>query len=104
MIKAEIFNNQAGEIVGFQISDHAAKHVCNAVSMLAINAVNSIEKLTNTGCTYDYDGVDYINFRLNNSNERGEKAGVLLDSLLLGLTHLKESFPTELVITEIKKQ
>jgi len=102
MIKVEILKNQAGEIVGFQISDHAAKHVCNAVSMLAINTINSIEALTNTDCIYDYDGVDYINFKLDNFNNRGEKAGVLLDSLFLGLTHIKESFPTELEITVIK--
>ena len=101
MIKVKVFNNQAGEIIGFQVSDHAAKHVCNAVSMLAINTVNSIEALTDTGCTYDYDGKDYINFRLNNSVERGIKAGVLLDSLLLGLKHLKELYPTELKITEL---
>jgi len=100
MIKVQIFNNQAGELIGFNVSDHAEKHVCNAVSMLAINTVNSIESLTDSNCTYDYDGKDYINFRLVNSMERGVKAGVLLDSLLLGLKHLKELYPTELEIIE----
>ena len=100
MIKVVISKNKADEIIGFQVSDHAAKHVCNAVSMLSINAVNSIEVLTNTKCMYDYDGKDYIKFMLDNPDERGEKAGVLLDSLLLGLKHLQELYPTELIITE----
>jgi uncharacterized protein YsxB (DUF464 family) len=99
-ISVKIFKNKASEMVGFEVLGHTATHVCNAVSMLTINAVNSIEELTDAGCTYDYDNKDYINFKLDNTNDRGVKAGVLLDSLLLGFRQLEELYPTNLLITE----
>ena len=62
--------------------------VCAAVSTLVINTVNAIEEFT--GCCISLDENDSENGKLSISFPDGtdEKAGLLMDALLLGLKQI----------------
>ena len=65
--------------------------VCAAVSVLAENTVNSIEKFTND--KFEYCAINeeegFLSFRLKSVSA---DSGLLLDSLLLGLQGIEESY------------
>ena len=99
MIHAEITKNKQGIIRGFSISNHGQSKACAAVSMLAINTVNSIESFTEDDIVYEYDEKNggYLKFALAEETP-GEGTTVLLQALELGLTHVKELYPKEITI------
>ena len=73
--------------------------VCGAVSALVINAVNSIEKLTDEKieCVFQENG-GYIEASASGMKDNG-KASLLLQSLELGLLAIEQEFPKEIKIT-----
>lgn len=90
-----VFRKKEQDIVGFKLSGHAgyAKSgkdiVCAAVSALAINAVNSIEKLTTASAmTKQADG--YLDYRLKNSQDN--KARLLLKSFEYGIQSIEKEY------------
>jgi len=103
MINATIFcdttsENSEGLVIGFKVKNHGDTHVCAAVSMLTINTVNSIEKLTTLkdfDVKWDESG-GYLEFKLHDSSFRNTGAGLLLDALVLGLTDVAQEYPQEL--------
>ena len=97
MIQAEVVRNKQGTIRGFNISNHGESKACAAVSMLAINTVNSIESFTEDDIMYEYDEESggYLKFALT-SETMSEGTSVLLKALELGLTHVKELYPEEI--------
>ena len=100
MIKATILCCDAGTVIGFRLISHGNPIVCSAVSMLAINTVNSIEKLTGLTeqdyhCEWDDDG-GYISFSLNSPHMRDTGAGILLDAMVLGLESVSEQYPKDI--------
>ena len=100
MISATIFKTKADAILGFQVKNHGSTHVCAAVSMLTINTVNSIEKLTPDAkfiCDWDENG-GFIKFLLNNDSQRETGAGILLDAMVLGLTSVSQEHPNDMKI------
>ena len=102
MIKATIYHDGEGATVGFKIKNHGEPIVCAAVSMLVINTVNSIEKLTpltklDFDCQWDNAG-GHLQFMLNSPGLRSSGAGLLLDALVLGLDSIKGQYPTEISI------
>ena len=108
MIQAEITKNKQGSIRGFNISNHGESKACAAVSMLAINTVNSIESFTEDDIMYEYDEKDggYLKFALSGA-ATSEGAAVLLKALELGLTHVKELYPGEIsleILLEISSE
>lgn len=95
MIKTKITRKGPGSIEAFTVENHGDSYVCSAVSMLVINTINSIETLTpqHFDCDYDESG-GYIRFSLKGPNDSG--AELLLESMLLGLTHVQEQYPSEI--------
>ena len=99
MIRIRFNIDQDGEIVGFNAKDHGDKIVCAAVSALAINAINSIEWLANTDCSYEYENERYIDFRVN--DEPDAKTRLLLESLRLGIHSIANEHPGEVAVEQI---
>ena len=97
MIQAEILKDKQGNIRGFSILNHGESKACAAVSMLAINTVNSIESFTEDDIMYEYDEKSggYLKFALSEGTP-SEGTEVLLKALELGLTHVKELHPEEI--------
>jgi len=102
MIRATIFHCNDGLAVGFTVKCHGDPIVCSAVSMLAINTLNSIEKLTplkqaDFRAMWNKNG-GFIAFALKRPQLRDTGAGILLDSLVLGLHSVCEQYPKDLKI------
>ena len=97
MLAVTVFRNPDGKISGFQFSGHAGYGdagediVCSAVSMLSITIANAIEKFTED--EFQYYAVNeeegFFHFRLKKVSA---DSGLLLDTLLLGLKELEESY------------
>ena len=97
MTTIKIFRDQNKDCIGYEISGHAGYDVsgkdiiCAAISILAITAHNSIEKLTFDKFGHEEDeesGYMYLMLQDNPSKE----AKLLLNSMVLGLTELEEQF------------
>jgi len=95
VILAEITRDNSGSIESFTVKNHGDSYVCGAVSMLVLNTINSIEALTTQAfdCDYDESG-GYICFSLKVPKDDG--ANLLLNAMLLGLTHVQEQYPREI--------
>ena len=74
--------------------------VCAAVSALIINTVNSLEKFTDDKFdVQEKDGFISIHFR----NNLSERAMLLMDSLLLGLTEIAGSYNNRYLTVKVKE-
>ena len=104
MIYAEIRKCSQGSITGFRITSHGEGKACAAVSMLAINTVNSIELFTedDIACEYNEAEGGYLNFALA-PGPASEGASLLLRVLELGLRSVRESYPGEIQIETISE-
>ena len=103
MTKVTIYKNVKNECVGFRAFGHAGYAeegediICSAVSVLALNTVNSIEALTEVTpkCSMK-DG--YLSCEIS-VLRKGEKkypdVVLLLDSLALGLKAIAETYGTQ---------
>ncbi|MDR1067430.1 MAG: ribosomal-processing cysteine protease Prp [Clostridiales bacterium] len=98
MIKIIIRRNAAGKTCGFDVFDHGDGIVCAAVSALALNAVNSVETLTDERFICDEDEKKgFLSLRLPDI-EKGEEANdarLLLDSFALGARWIAEGYPDD---------
>ena len=100
MIQATILYNREGAPVGFAVKSHGDPVVCSAVSMLTLNTVNSIAKLTSLSendfyCQWDEAG-GFLLFALKRSSQRNTGAGLLLDALVLGLSDVSRQYPRDI--------
>lgn len=78
--------------------------VCAAVSVLVINTINSIEAFTED--TFEnavHQEKDVVTFGLT-SNPVSEKAELLLESLVLGLTSIAEEYGKKYIRLKIKRK
>ena len=74
--------------------------VCAAVSALIITTVNSLEKFTDDNFdVHEKDGFVSIHFR----NNLSERAMLLMDSLLLGLTEIAGSYNNRYLTVKVKE-
>ena len=97
MLKVTVYQDSEEKPVGFQISGHAgyaeadSDIVCSAVSALAENTVNSIEKFTGDEpevfAVNEEEG--FLHFRLKTVSE---ESVLLLNSLVLGLQNIADSY------------
>ncbi len=108
MITANFFKNSQGQYVGFSLSGHAGYAdrgediVCAAASVLAINTANSIDTFTDDKFTADTDeqsGTLSLSFDMIPS----EQSILLIDSLLLGLTGIKDEYGSKYLQILIKE-
>ncbi|MBR1692663.1 MAG: ribosomal-processing cysteine protease Prp [Lachnospiraceae bacterium] len=97
MTTITIFRDQNKDCVGFEMEGHAGfgyagnDIVCAAISVLAINTCNSVEKLTHDRFGHEEDekrGYLYFMLTENPSSE----AKLLLNSMVLGLTQIEEQY------------
>ena len=103
MINAKIVRGHHGKIISFTVENHGESIVCAAVSMLVLNTVNSIEKLTRDKFTCDYnENGGYLTFSLTNQTGMSDCINILLEAMALGLISAMAEYPTEIEIKEIK--
>jgi len=100
VIVATILHNKDGLSVGFTVKCHGVPIVCAAVSMLAINTINSMDKLLGLTeqdyyCKWNDEG-GFIGFALRRASLRTTGAGLLLDALVLGLSDVSERYPQDI--------
>jgi uncharacterized protein YsxB (DUF464 family) len=83
---------------GFEIENHGKSIVCAAVSALAINAANSIEKFTRD--KYFLEAPEeggLMKFKLLGAPSR--ESELLLKSLELGLESIEKEYPKQIKIS-----
>jgi len=97
MIEAKIYKTPLGQVKSFSVKNHAESNVCAAVSMLTLNTVNSIETFTDAEftCEFSEDG-GFLTLTLSSINN--DRAGLLLDAMVLGLTMASEEYPSEVSV------
>ena len=109
MIYITIFQNQ-GKICEFNCIGHAGYGeegtdiVCAGVSALVINAINSIENLTDTEfslVTDEESGSGLIDVTF--SEELSAEAKLLMDSMILGLQGIQKDYGEEFLTLEFKE-
>ncbi|MGN1317747.1 MAG: ribosomal-processing cysteine protease Prp [Lachnospirales bacterium] len=97
MIKVKVLrdNNKA---YGVDIKNHGDKIVCSAVSILLLNCVNSIEVFTDADFKFECAkmGGDAV-FKIVEFDDKG-KAELLLESLILGLKSIEESYNKDIKV------
>jgi len=110
MIKVTIYQNHSNVYCGFRMEGHAGfaaygnDIVCSAVSVLVINTMNSIEQFTDD----KFDGAvheekDIVSFNIT-SKPVSASAGLLLDSLVLGLSAIQSEYGKKYIKIKIKKK
>lgn len=95
MIIAEI-RKSGGDYVSFSCRGHAGYAeegydiICAAVSALTVNTINAIERFTEDAFEGDASDGD-ISWRFT-ERPVSDKAGLLMDTLVLGLKDIQESY------------
>ena len=102
MILIQFQHDKSGKLVAFTVKNHGDSHVCAAVSFLVQNTINSIEALTDEDfdCEYATEG-GYLTYAT--CGVRGDKAGLLLDAMELGLHAAAEIKRGEIEIKKIEQ-
>ena len=76
--------------------------VCAAISILVINTINSIEALTNTKPIVEAEQESgYIHCSFD--EDITDDAALLIDSMILGLSQIKEQYGTKYIDVKIKE-
>ena len=95
MIRLVLYQNKKKEFIGVDTLGHAESVysgydlVCSAVSILVLNTVNSIERLTNSQIREEISSEDgYIRFRLLSNPSKDTE--LLFKSMVLGLKDMEE--------------
>lgn len=100
MITITVYKDENGKYEGFLSEGHAGYDeegsdiVCAAVSVLTVNAINSIEKFTEDHfAVRQGDGL----VELVLEGVVSEKTGLLLDSMILGLMDIQKNYGNEYI-------
>ncbi|HHT97218.1 MAG TPA: ribosomal-processing cysteine protease Prp [Clostridiales bacterium] len=109
MIKISIYSNAQDLITGFKVIGHADYDeygkdiVCSAVSVLIINTINSIDKFTSDKFSLKQDEKKGLfDFKLS-SIDISSNTSLLLDSLILGLTHIEKEYTNKYLKIQYKR-
>ena len=105
LVTATVIKDSSG-YAGFECRGHAGfmrkgkDIVCSAISMLTINAANSIMTLTDTKINVnENDG--FLSWTFEGTPD--ERAALLMDSLILGLKSIEEEYDNKYLKLEIKE-
>lgn len=97
MIDVTIYKNSSDNYQGFMFNGHASSAdygrdiVCAAVSVLVINTVNSLEAFTSDAFSLENDKTSgYLKLEFEH-NELSKEAGILVDSMVLGLQGIRDN-------------
>ena len=97
MTTVTVRKNSAGAYTGFTCSGHSgyaaagSDIVCAAVSVLVINTVNSIERFAQDEMQVR-TGEEEVLIEVVFPNEVSREAALLMDSMVLGLTDVKDQY------------
>ncbi len=102
MIKVRSIHNEKDEVCGFRIEGHAgyakagSDIICSAVSVLALNTVNSVEAFTKDkfSCKQTEDG--FLEMIL--TDEVSSESELLLKSFFLGIQGIVQEYGEKYVI------
>ena len=104
MTNIKLYARKGGDIFGMQVKGHAGfgvrgtDVVCASVSILTINTINSIQKLTSDKCNEKVNSRKAtIDFEIDGEVSRESK--VLLESLKMGLEAISKDYPGNVKIT-----
>ncbi len=102
MIRFTVWKSEYHQYRGFEVSGHAgfAEYgqdiICAAVSALTINAINSLEEFTED--SFELEQAEDGGFlRLHFTEEPGERAVLLMDSLILGIRNIETEYGNEYI-------
>ena len=104
MTVVDIIRDKEGRYLGFECYGHADDNaqegediICSAISMLVINTVNSLETLAGAQITYAWaeEGGD-LSCRF--------EAPLLVDSMLLGLRSVRETYGGDYLVINLKEE
>lgn len=99
MTNITVYKTESGEYSGFVCMGHAgyAKHpsekdiVCASVSVLVINTINSLDQLTEDKIhVVTNEETGFI--RCDMTDRASQQAGLLLDSMILGLSAVEKQY------------
>ena len=76
--------------------------VCAAVSVLVINTINSIDQFTDTHIELTGEDSGYLKAVFTDGFD--EKAQVLMDSMVLGLTQIEKQYGKKFLSIEIQEE
>lgn len=98
MININIIRNAENKICGVRVLNHGDPIVCSAVSILLLNACNSLEMFTSAHFEFECkpDGGDAV-LTVSQFDNEG-KAELLMESLVLGYKSIEESYKDEIVV------
>lgn len=98
MININVIRNAEDKICGVKILNHGDPIVCSAVSILLLNACNSIEMFTSAEFSFDCapDGGDAV-LTVSKFDSEG-KAELLMESLVLGYKSIEESYKNDIIV------
>ena len=110
MTVVDIFRDKKGNYEYFECSGHADEEscegediICAAISMLVINTVNSLEILAGADITYAAaEEGGHISCRFETPPD--EKAALLVDSMILGLQSIRDSYGDEYLVINLKEE
>ena len=104
MTNIKLYARKGGDIFGMQVKGHAGfgvrgtDVVCASVSILVINTINSIQKLTSDKCNEKVNARKAtIDFEIDGDVSKESK--LLLDSMKLGLDNIAAEYPGNVKIT-----
>ncbi len=100
MININVIRNNENEICGVKIDNHGDPIVCSAVSILFLNTCNSIEEFTDAHFEVEIapEGGDAV-LIVSEFDTKG-KARLLMDSLVLGLKSIEESYKDDIIVCD----
>ncbi|MCI9462338.1 MAG: ribosomal-processing cysteine protease Prp [Lachnospiraceae bacterium] len=108
MITVTFHQTKSGEYKDFICSghagfdDHGRDIVCAAVSVLVINTINSLEEITKETLLVTTDEEKGL-IKCEFQTSLQEKSLVLIDSLVLGLSHIASQYGKKYCKLEFKK-
>ena len=113
MTVVDIFRDQEGRYLGFECCGHADDDaeegediICAAISMLTINTINSLETLTDADFTCaqaaEELGGGWLSCRFGTPPD--EKAALLVDSMVLGLKTVRDTYGGEYLVINLKEE
>ncbi len=110
MTVVDIFKDKEGNYEYFECSGHADDEscegediICAAISILVTNTINSLEVLASADITYAYaEAGAYISCRFESPHD--EKAALLVDSMILGLETIRDTYGEEYLVINLKEE
>ncbi|MBE5998872.1 MAG: ribosomal-processing cysteine protease Prp [Eubacteriales bacterium] len=110
MTVVDIFKDKEGRYLGFECAGHADDEaeegediVCAGISVLTINTINSLEALAKARISYAAaeEGGE-LSCRFESPPD--EKATLLVDSMLLGLRSIRDTYGGEYLVINCKEE